>query len=40
MDLNGAQLLRRYGELVANNPWKAIMVCFLATLAGGSGLLR
>jgi hypothetical protein len=39
-DFNGAQLLRRYGELVANNPWKAIIVCFLATLAGGSGLLR
>jgi hypothetical protein len=39
-DLKGAKLLWRYGELVANNPWKAIMVCFLATLAGGSGLLR
>ncbi|XP_023339853.1 patched domain-containing protein 3 isoform X2 [Eurytemora carolleeae] len=29
-----------YGELVATHPWKAILVCFLATLLGGLGLLR
>jgi hypothetical protein len=30
----------RYGELVASNPWKAIIACILATMAGGAGLLR